>query len=107
MPGLSLEAEYEHNDVKLPEGDFSTSLYRLESGWHFSPWTSFTGNVQYDDVSEVVGLYGRFRWIITPGSELFFVYTHNWSNLGLAVLDFDYSTLSRGAATKINYTYRF
>ncbi len=106
-PGLNLRGRYERNDVKLPEGNFTTNLYRLEAGWHFSPWSSFSGNVQYDDVSEVVGLYGRFRWIITPGSELFFVYTHNWSNLGLRLFDLDYATLSRSATTKINYTYRF
>lgn len=107
MPGLSFEAEYERNDVRLPEGDFTTNLYGIETGWHFSPSLSFTGNVQYDDISEIVGLFGRFRWIITPGSELFLVYSHNWNNVGLRPLDFDYKTLSRGATTKINYTYRF
>jgi hypothetical protein len=61
-----------------------------------------TGILQYDNVTQITGLYTRFRWILEPGSDLYFVYTHNWtSEIGSMV------TLSRAATTKINYTYRF
>jgi hypothetical protein len=107
-PGISLETEYEWNSVSLPEGDFTTNVVRADAKWQMSPWMSFTNNLQYDDVSEVVGLFSKFRWIITPGSELFLVYTHNWLNTGEGLFDrFRVETLSRGATTKINYTYRF
>jgi hypothetical protein len=105
--GLSMGVNVERNNISLPGGDFSTNLVRLEGGWQLSPWSSFTGNVQYDDESEVVGLFARFRWIIQPGNDLFFVYTNNWLNEGARLRDFDFSTISRGATTKINYTYRF
>ena len=65
-----------------------------------------TGNVQYDTVSEVVGLFTRLRWILTPGSDFFFVYTQNWQYDPAAIRD-RFLTLSRGATTKMNYTHRF
>ena len=108
IPGISLEAEYEWNSVSLPEGDFTTNVIRTDAKWQMSPWMSLTNNLQYDDVSEIVGLFTKFRWIITPGSELFLVYTHNWQNMEGGLFDrFRLETLSRGATTKINYTYRF
>ncbi len=105
--GVSVTPEFERNDVNLPEGDFSTHLFRLVGQWHMSPWASFMGNLQYDDVSEVVGLFTRVRWIIRPGNDLFFVFTQNWDNMSARLLDFDLATRSVGATTKINYTHRF
>ena len=106
-PGLSLRGEWERNQVDLPRGSFETTLVRVSSGWDMSPWASVTGNVQYDDVSEIVGLFARLRWILHPGNEIYLVYTHNWQNLGPDLLDRDFQTLSRGASTKVSYTYRF
>jgi hypothetical protein len=106
-PGISLSTRYDHNDVDLADGSFSTNLGRVSGGWHISPWASLTSNVQYDDGSEIVGLYARFRWIIRPGNDLYFVYTQNWTNLGARLQDLDFATRSRGATTKINYTHRF
>ena len=108
MPGISMESEYEWNSVSLREGEFTTNVVRADAKWQMSPWMSLTNNVQYDDVSDIVGLFSKFRWIITPGSELFVVYTHNWQNMDGGLFDrFRLETLSRGATTKINYTYRF
>jgi hypothetical protein len=104
---LSFGVNVDKNDISLPGGDFTTNLIRLEGGWHLSPWASFNGNIQYDDESEIVGLFARFRWIIRPGNDLFFVYTNNWLNEGERLRDFDFRTISRGGTTKINYTYRF
>ncbi|UCD25223.1 MAG: hydrolase, partial [Gemmatimonadota bacterium] len=105
--GVNLGVEYEFNDVDLAEGAFTTSLFRIDGGWHFSPWISFTGNVQYDDVSDIVGVYTRFRWIVKPGSDLYLVYTHNWLSEGSRLWDFRGSTVSQGLATKLAYTHRF
>ena len=104
--GITLSTNYRHDDVDLPEGAFTTDLVRVSGAWHLSPWTSVTGNVQYDTVSEVVGLFTRLRWILTPGSDFFFVYTQNWQYDPAAIRD-RFLTLSRGATTKMNYTHRF
>ncbi|MBY0496651.1 MAG: hypothetical protein K2Y23_20790 [Cyanobacteria bacterium] len=62
-------------------------------------------NVQYDSVSRVVGWQSRFRWIVEPGNDIFFVYTHNW----IDPLDPSarFATLDRRAAAKAVYTKRF
>ena len=55
-----------------------------------------------------VGLFARLRWIVTPGNDIYLVYTHNWRNGGGDILrDPELSTISNGASVKLNYTYRF
>ena len=105
---MALAVDFEHNEVDLPQGDFTTDVYQLESDWSPSPWIGTTTQIQYDDVTELLGLFARIRWIVTPGSEIFFVYTHNWRNALVAGFDrHELTTLSRGATIKANYTYRF
>ncbi len=107
-PGMALAVDFEHNEVDLPQGYFATDVYQLESDWSPSPWIGATTQIQFDDVTELLGLFARIRWIVTPGSEIFFVYTHNWRNALVAGLDrHELTTLSRGATIKANYTYRF
>ncbi len=108
--GISLSTEMEKNDISLPEGNFSTHLFRLVGGWDISPWMSVTGNLQYDDVTEIVGLNARFRWILRPGSDLYLVYTHNWQDFEVADVEpgiLGLTVRSRSAMMKINYTHRF
>ncbi|MDT8340363.1 MAG: DUF5916 domain-containing protein [Longimicrobiales bacterium] len=108
-PGYTVALDLERNEVSLPEGDFDTNLVRLNGGWDISPWASFTTNVQYDDVSEVLGYFGLLRWIIQPGNELFFVFTQNWQRgpSDTDPLDHRFRTLSRGSSLKVNYTWRW
>ena len=108
-PGVLLAADVETNNVTLPQGSFDANLFRIEGEWNITPLANITGNIQYDDVSEVIGLFMRTRWIITPGNEVFLVFTQNWQNLGNGLFDEDgeFMTLSRGASVKANYTYRF
>jgi len=106
-PGISFSSRFDKNKISLSGGDFTTNLGQLSGGWQFSPWAALTGNIQYDDGSELVGLFARFRWIVRPGNDFFLVYTHNWDNLGDRLQDLQFSTRSRGATTKINYTHRF
>jgi hypothetical protein len=105
--GVSISTDYQRNEVRLPQGDFNTNLVRLSGSWNLSPLASVTGNVQYDDVSQVVGLFARARWIVRPGSDIYLVWTHNWRNEVARLLDREFTTLSRGGAMKVNYSYRF
>lgn len=111
VPGWTFSAGYEHNDVDLPEGRFTTNLGRLIGSWDASPSTSFTTNVQYDDVSRVLGLFARLRWIVRPGNDVFLVYTHNWRDVATALPgrpeERRFETLSQGAAAKLTYAFRF
>jgi hypothetical protein len=107
-PGVSFSSGIERNDVTLPQGAFVASVYSLEGQWNPSPWISFINQLQYDDVSEIVGLFARMRWIVRPGNDVFLVYSHNWQNYGTGLLDQPWlRTLSNGGSVKLNYTYRF
>ena len=44
----------------------------------------------------------RFKYTITPGSDIYFVYNHNWIKK-----QEKYKTLSILGASKITYTLRF
>ena len=116
-PGISLSTNIQVNDVSMPGNlcassgptcDFKASVYEIEGQWNPDPWVSISNQLQYDDQSGLVGLFARIRWIVTPGSDVYFVYTHNWRNLGAGLFDRrQLVTLSRGGAIKANYTYRF
>ena len=104
---MQLTTTYQHNQVSLPQGDFDTNLVRLSWAWNLSPWTAITGNVQYDDLSNVVGFYARLRWIVQPGNDVFLVWSNNWLYDDCPLADSRFSTLSSGGALKLNYTLRF
>jgi hypothetical protein len=113
-PGVIVYSEVEWNKIDLAEGSFQTRIYRLTPELQFSPWVSWVNNFQYDNESRVLGWQSRFRWILTPGTDFYFVYTHNWRDFGFLPtarpfgdLRHDFMTQDRRAATKFIYTHRF
>ena len=102
FPGINLNLGYIHSRVNLREGNFKTNLVRFLGDFDFTPFISFSSNIQYDDISENIGMNNRFKYTITPGSDIYFVYNHNWFND-----DGKYKTSSMLGATKITYTHRF
>jgi hypothetical protein len=102
--GYFLYLNSEWNDVDLPEGSFRSNVYRIIGEAQFSPFVTLVNNLQYDTQSAVIGWQSRFRWIVTPGSDFYVVYTHNW--LDDPQLD-RFATLDKRFASKVLYTYRF
>jgi hypothetical protein len=80
-PLVTVEFSGEQNVGRLPEGDFTQTLVgtRLRINW--SPDLSLSSYVQYDTVSDSVGVNTRLRWTFTPVADLFVVYNHNVSSL--------------------------
>jgi hypothetical protein len=108
-PGVRINTQLEYNTVDLVEGSFDTKLVRTIVDTQFSPFIYLSNNIQYDSVSAVLGWQARFRWIVRPGNDIFFVYTHNWID------DVDplnprqsrFRTLDNRTAAKAVYTKRF
>jgi hypothetical protein len=93
---------YQQDDVRLPESNFIVRLIRLRLSLALTADLSWFNFVQYDPVSEVLGLNTRLRWIIEPGNELFLVYNHNWSNIAGSL-----RPVLREGRIKVRYMYRF
>jgi hypothetical protein len=103
-PGISVQLSGEFNDVNLPQGSFTTKLYRVDARTQFNPWISLSNNIQYDSESREVGWQLRFRWIQKPGNDIFFIWTHNWLDLETGGR---LRTLDRRGVAKIVRTWRF
>jgi len=90
------------NRVDLPETRFTTRILRALVNTQFGPFVSLANNLQYDSVSGVLGWQVRFRWILTPGNDVYFVSLNNWIDAAGG-----YRALDRNTATKIVLTRRF
>jgi hypothetical protein len=101
-PGLSATVSSSFNRVELAEGEFSVKILRALVNTQFSPFVSVSNNIQYDSVSRLLGWQFRFRWIVTPGTDLYFVSLGNWLDAGDT-----FTLMDRNASTKLLYTYRF
>jgi len=71
----SIEPSVQYNDVKLPAGDFTTTLLRARTDYGFNPRMFISGLLQYSSTGSLFSSNFRFRWEYKPGSELFVVYT--------------------------------
>ncbi|EAR02694.1 putative membrane associated hydrolase [Maribacter sp. HTCC2170] len=105
VPGINLRSGYRYSKVTAENSGFNTNLFQIDLGLDFTPDISLSSNIQFDDVSEILGTNTRFRWIVTPGTDVFFVYNHNWLNN--PTFDNRFFTIQQGGAMKIVYTYRF
>lgn len=78
---FTVEFSGERNLGRLPEGDFDQTLVGTRLRVNFSPDLSLASYIQYDNVSDSVGLNTRLRWTFRPEADLFVVYNHNVRSL--------------------------
>ncbi len=102
FPGIDLNPEYVRTNIDLAEGNFSTDLFRFEANVDFTTSLFLTTNIQFDNLSKLMAMNNRLRWIITPGSDLFLVYNHNWLEE-----ETRFRTMQRSGAVKVSFTHRF
>lgn len=76
---LALNAELVRGH--LPQGAFKEDLFQLKADFFLTPNLGLMNYVQYDTVSHTLGVNLRFRWQLSPGNEIFLVYTKNWERL--------------------------
>ena len=63
----------DYNDVKLPQGDFKSSLQALRLNYFFSPRVFVQTLTQYNNQQEIWSANVRFGWLNTAGTGLFIV----------------------------------
>ncbi len=76
---LFIGVKYKQNDVTLPAGNFTARIYQVNVNILFSPDITLYNYFQYDNNSKTIGIQSRFQWIVTPGNEIFIVWTSNVS----------------------------
>ncbi|MDG2175847.1 MAG: hypothetical protein P8M72_06935, partial [Gammaproteobacteria bacterium] len=101
---LSFGLNYTENEIHLPEGDFTVRQVTINTQVSFSSTLSLTNLIQYDNVSEALGINTRLHWIPEAGRQVFLVF-----NYGLIDLDKDNTFVSTNSdiSLKLNYTFRF
>jgi hypothetical protein len=91
-------------DLPVENGAFTTRIINTTFDVVFSSELAWTTLIQYDNVSEVMGLNLRLNWIPEAGREFFFVINHN-------LQDFDednrFNSLASDVVAKASYTFRF
>jgi hypothetical protein len=71
---FTTELAYVRNDVRLPEGDFTTNLARLRVSYSFTTRAFLQGLVQYNDRADLWSMNFRFGWLQAANTGLFIVY---------------------------------
>jgi hypothetical protein len=102
LTGLSLSANWQLTDATLDQGAFTTHVLRFNGTYSPTPDLSFSTRIQFDNLSDRLGLFARVRWITKPGSDLFLVLTRNWT-----YTDGRFSPLNSEIASKLTYSVRF
>ena len=100
---ISLEVGANRNQINLEQGKFYTPIFSAQAAYNFSPDISWSNLVQYDNASRILGFQSRFRWILTPGSDLYLVMNRGW----LRTFDRDFISTYDQGTVKLQYTFRF
>ena len=72
---VGLEADRKY--INIESGSFIANIYRANMNILFSPAITLYSYLQYDNLTEALGWQSRFRWIISPGKEVFLVWNSN------------------------------
>lgn len=100
----NLGMDVAENEIQLPEGNFTVRQISFDSLINFTPEISWSNRIQYDNVSEGIGINSRMRWIPEAGREAFLVL--NWGMLDLDK-DNEFNSINGDFSLKYNYTFRF
>jgi hypothetical protein len=97
-PGVSV------NRVRMPYGDFTTTLATARTTYTVTPMMFVSGLVQYLSASRTVSTNIRFRWEYQPGSEFFVVLNESRDTVQPAARP---ALQNRALIVKVNRLFRF
>jgi len=103
-PRLRMNVGYNITDVQLPEGDFITRLLTAGIDYIFSNKLSWVNLIQYDNISETLGINMRLNYIPVAGQEFFFVVNHNLQDIDR---DNRFHSEASTVTAKVSYTFRY
>ena len=69
---------YSKQSVELPTGDFDIKLASLTALINFTPDFSWSNLIQYDNISDTMGVNSRLVWEYQPGKRVFLVLNQSY-----------------------------
>ena len=103
---LAVEPAISINWIDLPNGRFTTQLYRTRTTYTFAPRIFASAFVQYNSTNSTFSTNLRLRWEYEPGSEFFVVYTND-QNMNPLTPNRSSEMLNRALVVKFNKLFRF
>jgi len=104
LPGYNLQLGYSENEIELPQGDFTVRQITFNSLINFTPFLTWSNRIQYDNVTEGLGINSRLRWLPEAGREAYIVL--NWGMID-PDRDNEFTSTNSDLTLKYNYTFRF
>jgi hypothetical protein len=101
---LNLDLTYTANLIDLPEASFATRIVSLKANIAFNVEWAWINFIQYDNVSDRLGVNSRLRWIPRQGQELFFVVNYDFTDPQETR---DFRSDLRETTVKFSYTFRY
>jgi hypothetical protein len=95
---------YDLNDIVLPQGNFITRLTQLRADIAFTSTWSWENFIQYDNVSDNLGVNSILRWLPRAGREMVFVINREFEDRNETR---SFKSVSSDIAFKLSYTFRF
>ena len=96
---FSAQVSWDHDDVSLPSGDFTTDLVAARLGYSFNTSTFLNALIQYDSTLHEISSNIRFNFIYKPLSDFFLVYNERRSSTG--------EVRERALIAKLTYNFQF
>ncbi|MCH2169936.1 carbohydrate binding family 9 domain-containing protein [Myxococcota bacterium] len=93
---------YQMSLIRLPTGESLTHVVVARAAIFFTPNISWTNLIQYDNVSNSMGINSRLRWIIQDSREIFVVL-----NQGIDNLDGEVTRGRTEPIIKVGWAFRF
>ncbi|MBL4819428.1 MAG: carbohydrate binding family 9 domain-containing protein [Gammaproteobacteria bacterium] len=101
---FTMSLSYDWNDIELPQGDFITRLSTLSTQVAFSSTLYWINLLQYDNLSEEMGINTRLQWVPRAGQEGFIVLNYNMQDIDK---DNRFESTLSDLSVKFRYTIRF
>ncbi len=106
--GIIVALGGEHDQVRLPQGDFDISVATLRTEVAFSPQLTWMNFAQYDTESRSIGINSRLHWTMRDGDDAYLVL-----NQGMQARDIlspglsGFEPTTTDLALKLAFTFRF
>jgi len=78
---LSINLNFDYNNIELKEGKFSTSIFSTRISYSFTPKFFIKPFIQWNGDEQILSTNFLLNFIHRPGSDLYFVYNEELENV--------------------------